>query len=160
MDENFYFNQERARFEPYEQTCFYCKIRNSKGNETNYFQGLYLEKKRLNLLVYRSVKYNKISIGICRCSQCKSIHDSHNKKGGITYLILGVFAFLIAKFMFEIPTVISIISGAGITYLAHQFFKKKFIGSPQIMTDEYGASQHEFVKEFLNQGWVLDKPTP
>jgi hypothetical protein len=32
--------------------------------------------------------------------------------------------------MFEIPTVISIISGAGIAYLAHQFFKKKFIGNP------------------------------
>src|SRR5690349_15315300 len=68
------FNQERKRMEPTITKCQYCETGHSTSMEDNYFIPMFKENDRTNVIVYRSVKYNKLPVGIPRCKSCKSIH--------------------------------------------------------------------------------------
>jgi hypothetical protein len=52
MGEDYFMNSEQEKFETTEKRCVYCKKNDSAGNESNYYQELFLESKRIDLIVY------------------------------------------------------------------------------------------------------------
>jgi hypothetical protein len=52
MGEVYFMNSEQEKFETTEKRCVYCKKNDSVGNESIYFQELFLESKRIDLIVY------------------------------------------------------------------------------------------------------------
>jgi hypothetical protein len=69
-------NEKRQRLEPISTLCQYCFKDLSTEMADNYFGTVYNENDRTNIVVYRSVNFQKLGIGIPRCKSCKKIH--HN----------------------------------------------------------------------------------
>jgi hypothetical protein len=159
LEDNYHFNAALKRFEPYERYCFYCKNKESNGQESTYFQNLFLEKKRLNLLVYRSVKYSTFSIGIPRCSACKEIHDGINMKSGIIGTSIGVLVFCVAKLKFEMHTILCIIIAFGALAIVSKLLKTELIRNHGIDSADKGAKNDPMVQQFLDDGWTTRKPS-
>lgn len=117
----------------------------------------------MNVLVYRSVNFSKLQLGISRCVQCKSTHAGAQRKAFIISAIAAIIILAFAIFSFlEIPAAISIflilLSGAvgfgGYIYLEDNFAKKA-----GCLPKHRGPEIDPLVKEFRKNGWILAKPT-
>ena len=98
-------NEKLKRLEPIEKKCIFCSYNNMVSMDDCYFVPLFKENDRTNIIVYRSVKYSKILIGISRCSTCAAIHEAAKTKATI-YAVLagaGVFAF---RYCFKISPLV------------------------------------------------------
>src|ERR1043165_4868354 len=90
-------NKEKKRLEPTDTKCQYCEMEHSTNMEENYFIPLFKENDRTNIIVYRSVKYSKIPVGIPRCRTCLDIHQQSANKGALQAWGIGaaIFAFFL-----------------------------------------------------------------
>ena len=152
-------NEKLKRLEPTGSTCYYCGNASSNKMSDNYFLNLYKEVDRTNVIVYRNVKFNKISIGIPRCASCKKIHNkSHD--ASVLYSILIVILIMVISFyiwggfgFFAIFVCIPIgVFGQGI-------IKNKLISAENILKEKDGAKKSDTVKEFIIRGWSFNQPT-
>ena len=154
------FNERKKRLEPPETKCTYCKSGSSKSMEENYFVPVYNVMDRTNIIVYSSVKYKKISIGIPRCSNCYKIHDSaigiaslYCWGGGLLILLI----FVISCGVFD-GLIFGIFPCLLIGTMVPMFIKNIFITNKGIPTEIEGAKKNELVKDFIIQGWSLSQP--
>jgi len=152
------FNEKEKRFEPSETLCQYCETEHSTSMEDNYFVELYKEKDRTNIIVYRSVKYSKIPVGIPRCKTCMNVHANANLMSGllgwgIALLVLilwfaiwgpyGLFGLLVCPFL-----------GWGLMV----WIEKSMIQKKQIYSKIDGAKQNEAVQDLVLSGWSFTPP--
>ncbi|SFW85413.1 hypothetical protein [Chitinophaga sancti] len=153
------FNQARKRLEPTETKCQYCETGHSSDMEDNYFINLFKEQDRTNIIVYRSVKYQKIPVGISRCKDCLNAHESAAKKAGIICVAVAI-AMEIIFFKIDlllgliglVPFFLIIFAGTG--YLANRFVEDKGV-TPKVD----GAKNNEAVQHLLMSGWSLTQPS-
>lgn len=153
------FNQSRKRLEPTDTKCQYCETGHSSHMEDNYFISLYKEQDRTNIIVYRSVKYQKIPVGISRCKSCRDIHDSSTTKAALVSVglaialeVIGFKIDLLWGFIALLPSFIIIFAGTD-------YFQKKFAEDKGISPKVDGAKQNEAVQQLLLSGWSLTMPT-
>jgi len=153
------FNDEKKRLEPTETKCQYCEIAESTDMDDNYFIPLFKEADRTNIVVYRSVKYNKIPVGIPRCKSCQAIHQTATNKS----VILGSsFAFLIIILSFLIWDeygFLGLLAGILIGFGATKFIENKLVRDKGIFTKEDGAKENEAVQDLILNGWSFTMPT-
>jgi len=90
MDDQFNFNEDLKRFEPTATKCGFCFKADSQSMEDNHFAEIYKVSDRTNIIVYNSVSYNQILVGIPRCINCKYIH----KKGWLHSRIISWLFFI------------------------------------------------------------------
>ncbi|HNP31759.1 MAG TPA: hypothetical protein PKN96_00545 [Flavobacterium sp.] len=156
--ENYILNENKKRLEPTETDCEYCKKRKVNSIEDCYFLNLYNVKKRTNLLVYRSVKYSLIKVGIRRCVPCKIIHKNADKNT-VLYTTLIIVALNII--LFSVIGIFGVITMFLSLYLAIfllSFIKNKLSLQKGILSDQKGAKQNQLVKDFLKEGWSTKTP--
>src|SRR5688500_4438081 len=115
------FNEEHKRLEPSETLCQYCETEHSTDMEDNYFIPLFREKDRTNVIVYRSVKFSKIPVGIPRCKTCKAVHAKASTIGALVGWSVALI-FVIGWFkIFGVSGLFSLIIGpflaVGLTIL-------------------------------------------
>lgn len=156
-------NQHLKRIEPVSKKCGFCYNGTSQQMDDNYFVPVFKENDRTNIIVYRSVKYQKIDVGIPRCADCKTVHQKAKTKALIISLIaaLAILAIMIYNFL-DLHAVISVglfflaaITGfGGYVYLQNTFSRKAGIAS---LKD--GAESDALVQDFLMQGWSLKQPS-
>jgi hypothetical protein len=156
-------NQQLKRIEPVSKKCSFCFNGTSQSMNDNYFVPVFKENDRTNIIVYRSVKYQKIDIGIPRCADCKTIHQTAKKKALAISLTaaLAIFAFMVYNFL-NFHAVISValifisaLTGfGGYVYLQNMFSRKAGINA---LKD--GAESDALVTDFLMQGWSLKQPS-
>ena len=134
-----------------------------EGINDSYFVPVYKENDRTNVVVYRSVKYSKIEVGVPRCINCKSIHSAAKKKALVLSLIASILllSFAIYNFMeFSVYISVALFFGAiaggffGYAYLQNTFARKQGIYA---LKD--GAENDPMVQSLLNSGWTLTMPT-
>lgn len=94
-----YFKPGKKRQEPTETRCQYCEVEHSTNMGYNHFIPLYKENDSTNIIVYHSVKYNKLPVGIPGCKSCLLIPLDAETKGariawGIAVSVI-VLSFLI-----------------------------------------------------------------
>ena len=56
-------NEKRKRLEPAYTLCQFCQKRNSERMDTNCFVPVYKKQDSVNVIVFSSVSFQKISIG-------------------------------------------------------------------------------------------------
>lgn len=156
-------NERLKRIEPVSKKCSFCYNGTSQSMHDNYFVPVFKENDRTNIIVYRSVKYQKIDIGIPRCADCKAIHQKAKIKASVIAVIaaLAVLAFMIYNFL-NFHAVISVallfLSAAtgfgGYVYLHNVFTRKAGINTLKESTEA-----DALVQDFLKQGWTLKQPS-
>ena len=156
MDE-YTFNEELKRFEPTATKCGFCFKNESQNMEDNHFADIYRISDRTNIIVYNSVSYNQISIGIPRCPNCKYIH----KKGWL-------YSRLISWFFFIMITVVSIfiwgfygiftIFGFALIPLFIFLTERVIVEMDDVLPKKDGSKKNTFIQDFIIQGWSLKKP--
>ncbi|KQX13002.1 hypothetical protein [Flavobacterium sp. Root420] len=160
MIRNYTFDETSKRFEPHDHKCAYCRQAEMENMNDCYFVPLIVEDDKSNIVVYKSVEYSKILIGIPRCHSCKEIHyDAKNKAITISMvsviLLLGLLLYNFVNlntfvFMLGIFTVIfgGIYGSAKLT--------ERYVANKGIYTVQYGAETNEVVRNLVISGWTFN----
>jgi hypothetical protein len=160
MIRNYTFDEAYKRFEPHDHKCTYCGEAEMENMNDCYFVPLIVEDDKSNIVVYKSVEYSKILIGIPRCHSCKEIHyDAKNKAITISMvsviLLLGLLLYNFVNlntflFMLGIFTVIfgGIYGSAKLT--------ERYVANKGIYTVQYGAETNEVVRNLVISGWTFN----
>jgi hypothetical protein len=152
-------NEFLKRLEPSETLCQFCETEHSTDMEDNYFIPLYKENDSTNIVVYGSVKFKKVPVGIPRCKTCKAVHESANSKallyawGGAILLVIFSFAIL-----GPVLGVVSIFVALFGGIFANRHLYEKWVAQKGIYTEVDGAKQNEAVQELVISGWSLTQP--
>ena len=153
------FNQARKRLEPTDTKCQYCKTGHSSHMEDNYFLSLYKEQDRTNIIVYRSVKYQKIPVGISRCKSCRDIHEAAATKAG--WISAGI-AIGLELILFKIDLLwgfIGIFPALLIIFGGTDYLQKNFVEDQGVSPKVDGAKQNEAVQHLVMSGWSFTMPS-
>lgn len=163
MIENYTFNETYKRFEPLEKKCTYCGEAHQESLNDCYFVPLFIEADRTNIVVYRSVKYSKIEIGIPRCKSCRIIHDDAiSKSRWITFgiivlsIITLIYFFMSLNAFVVVGSIFAMIFG-GIYGSAK--LSERLIVNQDIYTLQDGAETNEVVRDLIIAGWSFTQPT-
>lgn len=160
-------NEIEKRFEPIDTACRFCnKGAHSARMADNQFTSVYAVKDRTNIIIYSNVKFSQVKIGISRCENCSS---THSKVKIFTNLILifGVISIFVVPIviavMLDIVSTIFILFLMaimfGIVYFSMVGVEKYILGKYETLSEKEGALREPLVKEFLRNGWSLDRPT-
>lgn len=152
-------NQQKKRLDPSETKCQYCDSAHSEEMEDNYFVPLFKEADRTNIVVYRSVKYNKIPVGIPRCKTCKGIHDK--AASASTWVGWGsaiLFAYLGFQFL-GINGLFTLVASPFVGFGLKVLTEKRMVASKEIYSKLEGAKQNEAVQDLVLSGWSFTQPS-
>lgn len=160
MTRSHQFNQVLGRFEPTTTLCRYCNKRHSTKINDTYFVPVFKVADRTNIIVYSSVKFNKIAVGIPRCRECAAIHeDSHTKAWLITFGIIG--AFVLIMYLTWTPFwLFFMVFGFALILVGGPHWIPGILANNQgILDKKEGAEKEPLVREMIQQGWSLKQPT-
>lgn len=153
------YNESLKRFEPKERRCGYC-FQNESENVNNYdFIKLYKVKDRTNFVIYRSLKYEEMIIGISRCNDCVEFHEEASRKSPILkYAIyLLILTFILPVFGLKV-FVIGITLSVILFFLLHKYVIKTN-NSKGRLTLKQGIASNETIQDLVISGWTFDKPS-
>jgi hypothetical protein len=152
-------NKEKKRLEPTETKCQYCEVEHSSNMEENYFIPLFKENDRTNIIVYRSVKYSKIPVGIPRCRTCLEIHEQAAKKAALQAWGIGAGIIILSWMMGGGPAAIGTVIGILIGLFGTNYFQKRIVFNKGIFNKKEGAERNPVVQELILDGWTFTQPT-
>lgn len=151
-------NPTEKRLEPKATLCSFCKQSHSVAMTDNYFVPIYREQKRTNIVVYRSVNFNQVTVGIPRCAECKSVHETSAVKATLLAILLTIVLIFIA-FQINIPAgVISLFLSLASILVLKPFIENKLISQKGILTKRECAEDDPMVVDFILNGWSLNRP--
>ncbi len=152
------FNESLKRLEPVERTCHFCGQEDFRTMEENYFVPLFKEHDRTNVVVYRSVKYQQILVGIPRCRRCFKIHVINRVKAKYSWAVAaGVFG--LAIWLWGAAGVLGILPCLLIGFLGSSFLEDRLVESEGVLTQRDGAKRNETVQDLVIGGWSFHPPT-
>ena len=151
-------NDQLKRLEPQDTKCVFCGNEHSRNMNDNVFIPVFKEKDRTNVIVYRSVKYQKIPIGLPRCQSCRQIHESCGQKAKLYAWITAVLVVLASFSIWGIFGFFSIFAGIFIGFGGAHFLENKFVRDKGILTKMEGAKENETVQDFIINGWSFNQP--
>jgi hypothetical protein len=152
------FNEAEKRFEPTEKICQFCGMKENEKMENNYFVPLFKEQDRTNIVVYRSVKYSKLPIGIPRCADCQEIHYSSSTTAVFISLLIGAGIFVMSVFTWGVLGVFAFVPAIFVGVFGKAFIEDKLVRNKGILTKLDGAKENETVQEFVIHGWSFNQP--
>jgi uncharacterized protein (UPF0212 family) len=156
-------NQRLKRIEPLSKKCGFCSNGFANNVEDCSFVPVFKTQDRTNIIVYRSVKFSKILIGVTRCPECKKVHRQSNLKAllvAIPFALL-VLAFMVYNFMnfHALVSVLLTFLGIGVGCVVHVWLQKRFLQQAGVDSLHDGAMNNALIHEFLKQGWSLTQPS-
>jgi hypothetical protein len=155
------FNEQLKRFEPIEKKCSYCdeKSENSSA-ESAYYQALFKEQDRTNIVVYRSVKFQKVQIGIPRCAACREIHESSKSKGVLCGFGFFALSVVLGSVLFGlVGGFIGLFIGIFAGVFGAEKMEDRFVLGRGIFPRRDGAENNSVVQTFVLSGWSFTQPT-
>lgn len=153
------FNESRKRFEPLEKKCQFCQMNESSNMEENYFVPLFKEQDRTNIVVYRSVKYSKLPIGIPRCADCMAIHNATSTKAGFIAFGICVGIFILSIAIWGLMGIFSFLPCIFVGFFGKEFIERKLVEEKGILTKLDGAKENETVQDLVIHGWSFTQPS-
>ncbi|WP_276482616.1 hypothetical protein [Paraflavitalea pollutisoli] len=153
------FNPTLKRLEPTETQCVYCEMESSTHMDDNYFVPLFKENDRTNIIVYRSVKYNKVPVGIPRCKTCQAIHQEATSKAALIAWSVAVGFVILCFMIWGIYGIFAIFAGIFIGFGGTVYMENKLVRDKGIFTKIDGAKRNDAVQELVIAGWSFTQPT-
>lgn len=153
------YNEGLKRFEPKEKRCSYC-FKNESQNINNYdFIKLYKVNDRTNFIIYRSLQYEQIEIGISRCNECVEFHQDASRKSPILKYAVYILILIFVLPVFGLKTfVIGITLSILLFYYLHKRSLKNKKPSERL-TLKQGITSNETIQNLVFSGWIFDKPS-
>lgn len=159
MNDTHFLNESLRRLEPNETLCQFCKNVQIEDPAHTYYCPVYKEMDRTNLVVYRSVKFNKIDVGIPRCKACHSIHSSSKTKGWIISIIITIVLGVLFFLSSGIYVIFYLVFGPAILLVFGPKILEDFITEQTaISTKKDAAEKDPLIASMLQGGWRLTKP--
>ena len=160
------YNEHQRSFVPLTKKCAFCPRNNDKTNlEDTCYTSVYNVQNRTNVIVYRNVRFSEIKIGMPRCEKCRSVH-SKGKLAVNLCLFIGIpLVFIIpiwGAMSFDFGTIGMIVMMAmtfGLVYLAMISVDKAIFDSYDVKSEKDAAMKEPLIREFLRNGWSLERPT-
>ncbi|MEO5685014.1 MAG: hypothetical protein ABIQ88_20385 [Chitinophagaceae bacterium] len=153
------FNERLKRLEPVDRKCYYCAEQDCQDMNDCYFVPLFKEQDRTNIVVYRSVKFKKIMVGIPRCKICLAIHQALGNKAIFYAIGLAAGIALMGFLIFDLFGIImSVMAGTITGLVACKPIVNKLIDKAGILNLEEGAQTNETVQSFVIAGWSFSQP--
>lgn len=153
------FNTARKRLEPTDTKCQYCEMEHSSHMEDNYFVPLFKEQDRTNIVVYRSVKYSKVPVGIPRCKSCQAIHEQARAKSAMWGWGAGAVIVILSFMIWGPLGFISIFAGLLMGFLGTHLIENRLVRDKGIFTKLDGAKRNDAVQELVIGGWSFSQPS-
>lgn len=159
MLEGHTLNEQEKRIEPVDTLCRFCGQTHSTKMDRNYFVPVFKVQDRTSLVIYSSVKFSKVSVGIPRCTRCFVTHQENAWKSwgistasAITLIILGftIFGYW-GVFVARPSFVLLFVSGI----LLSDFLDRK----KGLMRKKDVANRDPLIQQMLISGWSLTPPT-
>lgn len=171
MVQGYSFNQDLKRLEPIDKKCGFCDKGKMQNVNDCHFASVFQEKNRTNILVYKSVKYSALQIGVPRCPTCLEIHGMSNKKASkITGflnigIVMAILLFAYEMLDFDIVNISLGILASLITILIIRvsgtlFLENILIRKQGVRTLNEGTNSNETIQDFVINGWLLSPPRP
>lgn len=151
-------NDQLKRLEPQDTKCVFCGTRHSRNMEDNVFVPVFKEQDRTNVIVYRSVKYQKIPIGLPRCESCLQIHAAAGRKSKSIAWTAAAVIIVASIGMWGVFGILSIFAGVLVGFGGAQLLENKFVRDQGILTKMDGAKENETVQDFIINGWSFSQP--
>jgi hypothetical protein len=156
---NYIFNEQQKRLDPLEKKCAFCNKAQVENVADCYFAPVFMTKDRTYLVVYSSVKYAKILIGIPRCRSCKKIHENAKVKATILSIIAGIAIAVLGVMSMSVPLVLVGFFGGVFTAVFGSMYGKHWFATQKgIKALNEAAQENELIKKFLSSGWSLKQP--
>lgn len=152
-------NKEKKRLEPTETKCQYCEADSSTNMEDNYFVPLFKENDRTNIVVYRSVKYSKIPVGIPRCKNCLAIHEQCASKASLIAWGIGAAIIILSFMIWGVAGIFGMFVGIFAGFLGTDLIQNRLVRDKGIFTKKDGAEYNAAVQELIMDGWSFKQPT-
>jgi hypothetical protein len=153
-------NERLKRLEPIDTKCCYCSVANSTRMNDNYFVPVFKVQDRTNIIVYSSVKFSKLLIGIPRCASCKEIHQSAVRKANVIAIISAIVVLVLCSMIWGFfGGVAGVFLGCLTGFGGSFFLTKKFVSDQGVLNLKEGAEQDETVQDFIIAGWSFTHPS-
>ena len=152
-------NKNRKRLEPTEKKCQFCEAEHSSDMDDNYFVPLFRENDRTNIIVYRSVKYSKVPVGIPRCKSCMDIHEQAASKAAMVAWLIAAGVVVLSFMLWGPYGMFAILAGIFIGFLGTAYIQNKIVRGKGIFTKRDGAERNELVQSLIIEGWSFNQPT-
>jgi len=160
MFSKYNYNEGLKRFEPKEKRCGYCFQNEGKDINNYNFIRLYKENSRTNFVIYRSLKYEEISIGIARCNDCAKFHEELSSKSPIIRYAIYTLILIFVLPVFGLKVfIIGIILSLCLFYLSHKYWNKKDNTKKERYTLKEGNALNETIQDLVISGWTFNKPS-
>lgn len=153
------YNEGLKRFEPKEKRCSYCFKNESESTKNYDFIKLYKVNDRTNFVIYRSLQYQQIEIGISRCNACVEFHQEVSRKSPILKYAVYILILLFVLPVFGLKVfIVGMILSLILFYFLHKHEMKNKKPSDRL-TLKQGISSNETIQDLVLSGWIFDKPT-
>ena len=153
------FNEKYKRLEPTDTKCQYCGVGHSTRMGDNHFQPLFRVNDRTNIIVYSSVKYNKLPVGIPRCTSCKNIHILSAGRAAQIAWVSAIVLVILVYAIWGIWAFFGIIFGPVLGFVGTMLLTYVLVKNKGIYTKLEGAKQNETVQDLVINGWSLTPPS-
>jgi hypothetical protein len=154
-----FVNGASKRLEPFDSPCQFCGQGNFKKMDDNYFVPVFKEEDRTNIVVYRSVKFKKILIGVPRCESCLDVHNAAGNKAKLYSWVGAAITFILCCLIGGAYIVVGFVLLLLIGFLGSYLLEKQFVRDRGILTKMDGAKENETVQEFIILGWSFTQPS-
>lgn len=154
------YNKNSQRFETLDKLCSCCELNEMEDISYSYYTPLFKIQDRTNVIVYRSVKYSKVLIGMPRCASCYQIHHKSKNRANLISWIIAPFIVVLAILTME-PLIIifGIIIGILFGIFGGLLIKNKIITDSGILTEAGAAKTNETIQDLVISGWSLTQPS-
>lgn len=159
MQDNYIFNEELRRFEPVNSLCQFCNQEHSEDMNKNYFVPIFKVQKRTELIVYSSVNYNKVLIGIPRCNKCYTIHNDNTSNAWVICMIVAINLMFASIYIWGYGAFYAFIPLFIFAIVTPRFLADYLIRRNGILTKKEGAKKDPLVRDFIISGWSFNQPT-
>ncbi|NME71063.1 hypothetical protein [Flammeovirga aprica] len=160
MEEKYTFNKKKLRLEPiHNSKCEFCSKGFSDNMERNLFADIYKVHDKTNLIVYKSIKFDKIKVGIPRCSSCFVNHYENEVKSWVILIIIAVLISILSFFFSTLLGVFLIIPLAFSTYILQTRLRDYLISKAFIFSPSDGTKKDPNLKSLLTNGWTTTPPS-
>jgi len=160
METQYQLNESKKRLEPVETLCQFCNKRHAQHMDRNYYVPVFKEKDRTTLVIYNSVKFSKILIGIPRCTHCFVIHQKYTYRSWVISLTAALALAIMGFFILGMWGIFVLIACFPLGIITPIFLKRCFIRNAGILNEKEVAHENAMVQEFVIGGWSLTQPSP
>ncbi len=159
MLEAYLHNYKLNRLEPLDSRCCFCHRNESETEDSHYYIKLYKVNNRIRLLVYNSIKYSSINIGVARCKKCFEIHPKARIISNIYAWVVAIVVALIFVFIFNpMSSIVGFMIGFFIGYTSSIYVEEKIFLKHDILSINKGTKNIAKVTQYLLEGWTIEKP--